>query len=395
MRKYEYLIIGGGMTADSAVKGIRKVDQKGRIALISMEDYPPYDRPPLTKALWRGDKKVEEIWRSTSDFNVDLYLSQTAQKIDPTKKQVIADKDQIYQYDKLLLATGGSPRHIPNDVSEIIYYRTFSDYKKLIDLVKMHQNFGVIGGGFIGSEIAAALAMKNKNVTMIFPEAGISGAVFPEKISLFLNSYFTEKGITIRTRELVTSMEKVDEKIKIQTNKNQTLDFDCLIAGIGITPTVTLAKDAGLEVENGIIVDKYLRTSNHDIFAAGDVANFENPHLEKRIRVEHEDNANTMGEISGRNMAGETNVYNYLPYFYSDLFDLGYEAVGEINSKLDIVIDWKEEFRKGVIYYLSQNKIRGVLLWNVWNQINAARNLIASKESFNPQNVIGLLPKKD
>jgi NADPH-dependent 2,4-dienoyl-CoA reductase/sulfur reductase-like enzyme len=160
------------------------------------------------------------------------------------------------------------------------------------------------------------------------------------------------------------------------------LAADAVVAGIGIEPDVGLAKTLGLKIDNGIVVDEQLRAAAPDVFAAGDVANFYSAALGVRRRVEHEDNANTMGALAGRNMAGASEKYEYLPYFYSDLFDLGYEAVGEFGAGMDIVEDWIEPFRKGVVYYLKGGRVRGVLLWNTWGQLDAARGLIAATETF-------------
>ena len=151
-----------------------------------------------------------------------------------------------------------------------------------------------------------------------------------------------------------------------------------VIAGLGIVPSVELARQAGLTVSDGIEVDERLRTSQPEIYAAGDVAQFFNPALGKRMRVEHEDNANTMGKVAGQNMAGADLRYDHLPFFYSDLFDLGYEAVGDVDARHETVVDWKEEFREGVVYYLDGGRVRGVLLWNTWGQVDAARALIAA-----------------
>jgi 3-phenylpropionate/trans-cinnamate dioxygenase ferredoxin reductase component len=165
-----------------------------------------------------------------------------------------------------------------------------------------------------------------------------------------------------------------------------------VVVGIGIEPNAELAKTAGLEVDNGIVVNEFLQTSAAGIYAAGDVAAFQNPALGKRIRVEHEDNANSMGRLVGRNMAGANEPYNHLPFFYSDLFDLGYEAVGELDSRLETFADWKQPNKEGVIYYLKDGRVRGVLLWNVWEQVDAARQLIASPGPFTPENLKGRLP---
>ena len=150
--------------------------------------------------------------------------------------------------------------------------------------------------------------------------------------------------------------------------------------------------DTGIQTENGILVDEFCRTSHPDIYAAGDVANFVNPALGTRLRVEHEDNANTMGRVAGLNMAGRATPYHHLPFFYSDLFDLGYEAVGDVDARLETVADWKQQFREGVVYYLKSGRVRGVLLWNTWGQVDNARALIAEPGPFTAKELKGRLP---
>jgi NADPH-dependent 2,4-dienoyl-CoA reductase/sulfur reductase-like enzyme len=163
------------------------------------------------------------------------------------------------------------------------------------------------------------------------------------------------------------------------------------VAGLGIVPNTALAEQAGLKVNDGIVVYELLRSSHEDIYAAGDVANFYSAALDRHMRVEHEDNAKVMGELAGRNMAGQSDIYSHQPYFYSDLFDLGYEAVGELDSSLDIVEDWQETFRKGVIYYLRDGRVRGVLLWNTWGQVADATQLIAEKAQHDRSSLPGLI----
>jgi NADPH-dependent 2,4-dienoyl-CoA reductase/sulfur reductase-like enzyme len=167
------------------------------------------------------------------------------------------------------------------------------------------------------------------------------------------------------------------------------LKADGVVAGIGIQANDDLAAAAGIRVDNGIVVDQMLRTSAPDIFAAGDVARFFSPALGVPIRVEHEDNALTMGEAAGRSMAGESVSYEHLPFFYSDLFDIGYEAVGELDSRLTTFEDWIEPNRKGVVYYLREGRVRGVLLVNTWGQVDAARSLIMDKGPWNPDMLRG------
>ncbi len=378
MKHHKYVIVGGGMTADSAARGIRKIDPHGAIAMICEELHPPYDRPPLSKSLWK-DKPFESIWRDMNDLNVAVHLGKKVVALDPAQKTATDDAGNTYTYEKLLLATGGSVRRLPAAGENVIYFRTVDDYRKLRELNERGSEFVVIGGGFIGSEIAAALAMNGKRVTMIFPSNGIGSPVYPQSLSEFLNGYYREKGVTVLAAESVKSVRMAASRSIVTMENGLEISADGVVAGLGILPNTALAEQAGLAVDNGIVVNELLRTSDPDIYAAGDVANFHSAILEVRMRVEHEDNANVMGEMAGRNMAGQSDAYRHQPYFYSDLFDLGYEAVGTIDARLDIVEDWKEPFRKGVIYYLQQGRVRGVLLWNTWGQVSAATKLIAEK----------------
>jgi NADPH-dependent 2,4-dienoyl-CoA reductase/sulfur reductase-like enzyme len=229
---------------------------------------------------------------------------------------------------------------------------------------------------------------------MLFLESGLGARLFPRELCDFLNDYYRRKGVEVLPDESVRSLKRRGPQSVLQTSGGREIVADGVVAGLGIEPNVELAGQAGLDVKDGIVVDELLRTSDPDIYAAGDVAFFYNPTLGKRLRVEHEDNANTMGRWAGRNMAGEAKPYDYLPYFYCDLFDLGYEAVGDVDPRLATVADWQDPFRKGVIYYLRDGCVRGVVLWNVWDQVPAARALIESRHPFSAEDLRGRLPAK-
>lgn len=385
---FKYLIIGGGMTADAAVKAIRQVDKDGPIAIVSQDTDPPYKRPPLTKKLWMG--KPEDIIRlHTEEQGADILLGRIVTAIDPANKRAVDDHGTEYGYEKLLLATGGTPKRLPFGAEGVIYFRTLADYRRLRELTERGERFVVIGGGFIGSEIAAALAMNNKHVTMIFPGTGIGDRVYPRELSNFLVDYYREHGIEVLAGDVPVNIGRKDDKYEVVTQSRRTIAAEGVVVGIGITPNTELAEAAGLGVDNGIIVDGFLRTSHPDIYASGDVANYYDMVLETRRRVEHEDNAVTMGNFAGLSMAGEGKPYNHTPYFYSDLFDLGYEAVGDLDVTLETFADWKEPFREGVIYYMHEGRVRGVLLWNVWDMVPAATQLIAEPGPFTPDDLKG------
>ena len=391
MHEYRYLVVGGGMTADAACKAIRQHDRDGAIGLVSGELHPPYERPPLTKALWKGASE-DSIWRGTGDVGVDLELGRTIVSLDLAAGRATDDTGQVYGYERLLLATGGAPRRLPFSADGVVYYRTLDDYRRLRELAADGARFVVIGGGFIGSEIAAALAMNSVAVEMVFPDQGIGSRIFPPELSAFVTDYYRSKGVDVLAGESVGGIEG-NGSVQVVLGSGRALDVDAVVAGLGIAPATELAADAGLPVNDGIVVDQYGRVGGRDdVFAAGDVARFPIPALGGSARVEHEDHANRHGACVGANMAGAHEPYDHLPFFYSDLFDLGYEAVGDVDARNETLVEWVEPNRKGVVCYLDgKRRPRGFLLWDVWGRVDAARELIRAGEPVRPETLRGLL----
>jgi NADPH-dependent 2,4-dienoyl-CoA reductase/sulfur reductase-like enzyme len=385
---YPYLIVGGGMTADAAVRGIRQVDANGAIGLIGSESDPPYNRPPLSKGLWKR-MPLARIWRNTASLGVDLHLGRTVVHLDAAARYVVDDHGTQYNFDSLLLATGGEPIRLAADSERLITYRTLADYHRLRALMETSQRFAVIGGGFIGSEMAAVLAAHGKDVTMIFPEDGICARVLPADISQHLNTTFRERGVRVMTGTWVRSAASAPDTVTVHTDQ-EVLVFDGVVAGLGIRPNTQLAQIAGLHTGSGrlaghgIEVDEFLRTSQPNIFAAGDVALFYNPILAQFMRVEHEEHANLTGQYAGMGMAGQLTRYDHLPSVYSTLFDISYDAVGELDPRMEIVYDWQEPFQKGTIYYLAEKRVRGVLLWNISRGLDQARAWISNPGPIQP-----------
>lgn len=384
MQHSKYLLVGAGLTADSACKGIRDVDPDGTITVVGDETYPPYLRPPLTKDLWKG-KDEKKIWRGTEKYHADLRLGRRIVAIDLSQRTARDDQGEEYRYEKLLFATGGRPRRLPFGGDDVVYFRTLDDYRKLREIAQRHARFCVIGGGFIGSEIAAALAINDCPVTIVFPEPGVGARIFPRELSSALNEYYRARGVEVLAEAKVVDISRHGSGMRIALGDGRAIDADVVVAGIGIAPNAQLAADAGLKVENGIVVDAYGRAGGHeDVFAAGDVARFPVAALGTQMRFEHEDQAKSHGRCVGKNMAGAHEPYDHLPFFYSDLFDVGYEAVGETDTKLEALLDWDGSVEgKGTITYVDLQRLpRGVLLWNNFGHVDAARELIRSGKSI-------------
>ncbi len=375
MNETRYLIVGGGMTGHAAAAGVREADPEGRIVMISAEPDRPYARPPLSKGLWLG-KPEESVWLADVP-GLTILPGRRAVALDPRAREVRDDTGEVHRYEKLLLATGGLPRRLAFGGVRVIYFRTLADYRRLraVD----GRRIAVIGGGFIGSEIAASLAALGKEVSMIFPEAAVGARAYPGELASYVTRYFEQKGVRVLAGETVAAIEPRGEATAVRTGKGEELLADAVVAGLGIRPETSLAEAAGLRCSDGIEVDERLQTSVPGVFAAGDVAQFPSEALGERIRVEHEDAALSMGRAAGRNMAGAGERYAHLPFFYSDMFDLGYEAVGKLDPSLEMVVSWQTPFREGVVYYLDGERVRGVLLWGIFGQVDAARALVAGR----------------
>jgi 3-phenylpropionate/trans-cinnamate dioxygenase ferredoxin reductase subunit len=394
--EYSYIIVGGGLAGASAVEGIREKDGEGPVLLIGNEKYLPYDRPPLSKKLWLGKKKMEEIFIHDGEFyenkKVTVALGTKAVKVEPAAKTLRTADGRQYRFGKLLLAAGGSPRmlSIPGgDIEGICYYRYLDDYLRMRKEAAEGSSAVVIGGGFIGSEMAAALVVNKVKVTMVFPEAYLCSRVFPESLGLAIQNSYLGRGVSILSGDRPVSFDKKGDGFVVVTERGNRIESDLLIVGIGIAPSVGLAQEAGLRTGEGIVVDEYLRTSDPDIYAAGDNAFFPYQALGRKMRVEHWDNALNQGKQAGRNMAGAEEPFTYMPYFFSDLFEFGYEAVGEVSAELETFMDWQKENDTGVVYYLKDARVRGVMMCNVWEKVEAARELIRKGGRATPESLRG------
>jgi 3-phenylpropionate/trans-cinnamate dioxygenase ferredoxin reductase component len=396
---YDYVIVGGGVAAASAVKGIRSGDSSGTIAVLGSEPDKPVYRPDLSKTLWLEEDKTLEGSSLAGDLDaddsVDLVTDTTVTDIDPDAHAVRLADGTTVGYGKLLLATGAEPRTLSIDPGpRVVYYRTAADYQRLRAVAQEGSHVAIVGGGYIGSEIASALVQNGVDVTLVLDLEDVQEQMFPRALAASLTKAFDDRGVTI-VHGSVSGGEENDGGVRIRLDDGTDISADAAVIGVGVIPRTGLAEAAGIDVDNGIVVDDHLRTSATDVYAAGDVASYPDPLLGRR-RVEHVDHAEKSGEHAGKVMAGADEAYDYTPFFWSDILDYGYEAVGEVTSRNDMVEDWKDgQIGTGVVYYLKSGQVRGVLLWNVWDSVDKAREVIAAttKEPVDdPETLRGRIP---
>jgi len=379
----KYVIVGGGLAAASAIEGIRRHDTDGGITLLTRENFEPYHRPPLSKDLWFGKSTKDKLPVHDEAFyrdrRVEIQLRREVVEVDADRHLVWDERGVEHGYERLLLATGGRPRRLVVEGAEVAglhYFRDLEDYLYLERRLDRFEHVLVIGGGFIGMEMAAALRHAGKEVTLLYDKEYPLHRVLPRDLGLFVAEYYRERGIETVSDDRVTAFEEGEGLIQAQTANGGVITTQTVLVGVGIEPESDLAEAAGLDVEDGIVVDEFARTTDTGIYAAGDVARYPCVPLQRSLRVEHWDHAQQHGRCAGANMAGAVEPYEGIPYFFSDLFDLGFEAVGELDPTLTIEPVWREPNREGVIFYLRDDVVRGVLLWNTWGAVDWARGLI-------------------
>ena len=390
---FDYLIVGGGMVANFASEAIRERDQVGTIGILSEDVDGPYPRPALSKKLWTDpDFSWEDLQFDTAGKNqANLHLQTRVTAIDPAKRMVRTSEDDEFTYGMLLMATGGRPKRVnlPED-DRVIWFRSARDYRRLRAISEQHAHVAVIGGSYIGTELAAALIENGSAVTLVFPDEVLGSSVFPIGLARHFEAQFVERGVVLHPNATVTSGTADASGLTLELDDDTRLRADAVVSGLGIKPNVELARDAGLMVADGIVVDEFLRTSDPAIFAAGDVAEYPDVLLGRR-RVEHVDNATAMGHTAGQNMTGAHESYDHTPYYYSVVFGTRYEAVGTIDASLEIVEDWTQPLEKGVIYYLQEGLVVGVLLWNIEGRLDEARKAIAEASALTKDTLLGLI----
>jgi len=332
----KYIILGGGMVAgyaakESASRGLRS----GELTIISAEDTLPYERPPLSKGFLSGKDTEDAILSNKLEWyekqGIDLKLRTTIDKIDLKEKRLYADSGEVFEFAALLIATGSSAAKLVcpgNDLPNVFYLRSLADSRKIREKVANFKQAVVIGGGFIGMEVASVLSQKNIDTSLIIREDRVWSRVFTRAMSEFFERYYLSRGVKLLKNASVASLQGGD-RIDVSLLSGRKISCDMVVAGVGAAPVTDLFAKSGLAIENGIAVNEYLETNQPRISAAGDVANYVDKVFDKRRRVEHWDNAVSQGQHWASIIFGERRPFLHVPYFFSDVFDLSYELWGD------------------------------------------------------------------
>ena len=366
----KYVIIGGGLAGQRGADGIRKVDAEGSLTLVSAEPHMPYERPPLSKGYLAGEEGLDHVYLKDDAYyeenGIEVIKGTEAVKLDPAAKSVTLEGGQTLGYEKLLLATGGHAWQLPitgGELENVFTLRTIEDADAIRAAARSGKRVLVIGGSFIGSEVAASLTQFGLDITVVFLESRLLELIAPPALSDLLHAKFEARGVRILPQTKPEALEGDAQVRRVKLQGGETLDVDMVVMGVGIRLNTALARDAGLTLNDrgAVIVDETLRTSDPNIYAAGDIAAWPDPTFGKRLRVEHWDVARRQGLRAGRNMAGEEKAYTSLPYFFSDLFDLSFEVWGHLSSWDQTVLRGDLETGSFALYYFDQGQMVGVL----------------------------------
>lgn len=390
MENTAYLLIGGGLAAHQAAKQIRQMDRDGAVTLISAEPHTPYDRPPLSKEFLRGEKNRGQLFYDPDsvyvDQRIDTLLGTTVQRLHLHDKTARLSNGRTIRFEKALLATGGRPvrLRIPGaDLPGVHYLRTLDDAVAILAHVTPGARAVVIGAGFIGLEIAASLTQLGIHVTVIESQPHIWPRFAHRGLAERMQRYCSDKGVVFRTNETVEQIERRHDRMAVGVSTGLTLPCHFVVIGVGIVPNVELARDAGLPVTDGVVVDEFMQTSHPDVYAAGDIVNYLDPVFDKRRRVEHWGHAEYTGQVAGKNMAGGREAYDLVSYVWSDIFDLHLEFAGDESEHDELVVRGDVEALKCTWLYLKEQRLRAYFSINAGaKDFQPMQQLIRSKKDL-------------
>jgi 3-phenylpropionate/trans-cinnamate dioxygenase ferredoxin reductase component len=379
-----HVIVGASLAGASAAAALRKEGFDGRIVLIGEESERPYERPELSKTYLRGEAK-KDLHVHASDYyaenDIELITGRRVDRVDPDGREVRSG-DQRIGFDRLLIATGATSRRLDlpgADLDGIETLRTMADADRIRDEANDAETIVVIGGGWIGSEVAASLRALGKDVTLLLPLENPLEHVLGSELGRMYRAAHEEHGVTVISGTTATGFDGREHVSGVRTHDGRTIPADLVVVGVGAEPRVELAREAGLAVDDGILVDERLETSVPGIFAAGDVANARHPHYRRRLRIEHWDNAKRQGRTAAANMLGQAKPYERIPYFYSDQYDIGMEYTGLARPHDQVVFRGDPGSRQFIAFWLRDGRVVAGMNVNVWDVAPAIERLVASR----------------
>jgi NADPH-dependent 2,4-dienoyl-CoA reductase/sulfur reductase-like enzyme len=397
MKEVDNLIIGGGLAGGYAAITLRQNDKNSSITLVTDERHLPYDRVPLSKEYLQGKVKLESLYIRKPDFytknNIEIITGRRVVNLDLNNNIAVLDDNSEIKFKKLLLATGGYPRKLKmgeENKLNVFYLRRIEHSDSIREAALRSKKAVIIGGGFIGCEIASSLKKIGVESTIIEKANNILTLALDDETAQLIEKHFKISGINVITGTSVKQFISQDDKVVgIETETGEEITADMFVVGIGIKVSTDLAEKAGLDVNNGIMVDEFLRTKKENVYAAGDVANFYHPLYETHMRVEHYDVAVKHGKIAGANMAGQNSSFNDLPYFFSYMYNLNIYSWGMIKGYDYVVKRGQIDIEKGFLqFYFKKGQMIAVLGINTFKETDVARKIIMSKKTFENPDIL-------
>jgi 3-phenylpropionate/trans-cinnamate dioxygenase ferredoxin reductase subunit len=374
------VVVGGGQAAGWIVKTLRKEGFEGRLVMIADEIHLPYERPPLSKAVLSGDADIDTVRLvSTDDFaalDVEAWQPDCATSIDREARLVRTASGREVHYDRLVIATGGAARRLPESLvktSHLTYLRTLDDAVTLGTRLRQSRRVLVVGGGWIGLEVAATARKLGVDVTVVEGAPRLCGRSVPQTVSDFLLDLHRSNGVDIRLGASLVSLDDHEDGVRATFADGSTLDADFAVAGVGLTPHTAIAEQAGIEVNDGIVVDEFGATADPFVFACGDVANHPNAWLKRRVRLESWANAQNQAIATAKALIGVRAPYAEIPWFWSDQYDVNLQILGDIPAGTEPAVRGDLQARRATLFFLDDGMIRGVIAINSPRDLKLAR----------------------
>jgi 3-phenylpropionate/trans-cinnamate dioxygenase ferredoxin reductase subunit len=381
-----HIIVGASLAGAKAAETLREEGFAGRVVLVGTEGERPYERPPLSKDYLRGEVGREKVYVHDEDFysehDIELRLGTTAIDLDTSSNELTLDDGDRLSYDRLLLATGSEPRRltIPGaELNGVLYLRSVHDSDALRERLDGGGIVVVIGAGWIGAEVAASARQRGLEVTVIEPASVPLERVMGAEVGAIYRDIHTHHGVEMLMGTGVEAFEGDEAVERVRTSDGRVIDCDFVVVGVGVQPRIQLAAQAGLDVDNGIVVDEHLETSVPGVFAAGDVASARHPFYGERIRVEHWANALHQGPAAARNMLGQAAPFDRLPYFFSDQYEVGMEYSGFARDWDRVVFRGDPASREFIAFWISDERVVAGMNVNVWDVNDPIRRLIGER----------------